>query len=52
MLDDFEIRDMWTGSNIEDFSCLLEAKEEETDYLNDLVRFEFPAEMLQKRKYS
>lgn len=51
MLDDFEIRDKWTGGI---YKYLVEAKEQEEDIeLKDQIEFEYPKEMTDtKRKYS
>ena len=49
-LEDFKVKDMWSES--EYYDCLIETKKP-TEELSDSIKFEYPEEMLdKKRKYS
>lgn len=51
LLDDFEIRDNWSGSKI--YKYLVEAKEQNIDKMDNQIKFNYPQPMVDsKRKYS
>ena len=51
LLDDFEIRDNWSGSKI--YKYLVEAKEQNIDKMDSQIKFNYPQPMVDsKRKYS
>lgn len=50
-LEDFEIRDMWSGSD--KYEYLIEARELPGEELADFIKFEYPTQMISNnRKYS